>query len=437
MNLVERFIEFQRWPTSRKTVLLMAVAFAAHALVTPIAIYYAAQSGVVDAKRLTWVASAAIPVTVVCWLAGWLAARAGKEGRWTAYLVIAGYGSWVLTMDAMFGVWNTPMLAWGTADVILVALWYDERIGVTALVAFLIVFSLIVGLTLNGLLPYAPLILDRSLDSQSHGGWVLTLLAAFIGFFLYDFLLSVLVVAARRLQDQRLRLAYQQLDRSAQLIRRYIPSQLADKIISGEHSEVFNPDRAKLTVFFSDIEGFTEASDHLDPEELAALLNEYLSEMVGIAEKHGATINQIIGDGIMAFFGAPHATTDKDHALRAVCMAVEMQRRLMELRDVWSSRGIQKPFRARVGINTGHASVGDYGSPGRKLYSAIGLQTNLAARIQAHCEPGRILISHSTWALVNDEIGCIDRGELQLKGVQHPVRVYEVVEGGEQRRAVA
>ncbi len=100
-----------------------------------------------------------------------------------------------------------------------------------------------------------------------------------------------------------------------------------------------------------------------------------------IAERHGATINQFVGDGIMIFFG--------------MRMALEMQRRMLELKDVWVHRGIRKPLRVRIGINTGHASVGDFGSEGRKVYSAIGVQTNIAARIQAACEPGRVLISDS------------------------------------------
>jgi class 3 adenylate cyclase len=234
-------------------------------------------------------------------------------------------------------------------------------------------------------------------------------------------------VAERTIERERLQ--SETLQRNVQrLLGRYIPSQLAEEIIKGEHVEEFKPTRTRLTVFFSDIEGFTQASDHLDPEDLAGLLNEYLSEMVGIAERYGATINQIVGDGIMAFFGAPTATTDREHALNAVRMSQAMQRRMAELKGIWEQRGIQKPFRIRIGLNTGYASVGDYGSAGRKLYSAIGLQTNLAARIQAHCEPGRILVSNTTWALIKDQVPCIEKGELPLKGVHYPVPVFEVAQ---------
>ena len=267
--------------------------------------------------------------------------------------------------------------------------------------------------------PYAPILFDRSIDAH-RDDWYLSIgTFVILTTFVTALAILVLLVAAKQLQESR-------LERTTRMIRRYVPSQLADQIIEGEHLADAKPKRLKLTVFFSDIEGFIEASDHLDPEDLAGLLDEYLAEMMEIAERHGATINQIVGDGIMAFFGALRATSDKDHALRAVRMALEMQRRMSELEDVWIERGIQKPFRIRIGINTGHASVGDYGSPGRKLYSAIGVQTNLAARIQACCDPGKVLISHSTWTLVREEMACVDKGELQLKGVHYPVHVYEL-----------
>jgi len=233
--------------------------------------------------------------------------------------------------------------------------------------------------------------------------------------------MSAVAAAARRLQESR-------ITRVEKLIRRYVPAQLAEQILSGEHHEQSKPQRRKLTIFFSDVQGFTDASDELDPEELAGILNEYLSEMTQIADRHGATVNQLVGDGIMIFFGAPVATDDRDHALRAVRMGLEMQRRMVELRAAWFKRGFQRPFQTRIGIHTGFASVGDYGSPGRKLYSAIGLQTNLAARIQSQCEPGKVLISHATWALVHEEFDCVDKGEQNFKGVHHAMRVYEVAD---------
>jgi len=112
-------------------------------------------------------------------------------------------------------------------------------------------------------------------------------------------------------------------------------------------------------------------------------------------------------------------------------MALAMQRRVRELQARWFAAGIEEPFQIRIGINTGMASVGDFGSAGRIAYSAIGTQTNLASRIQAACTPGRILISHSTWALVHDVFPCVERGSIEVKGLHYPVRVYEVTDDSE------
>ena len=156
------------------------------------------------------------------------------------------------------------------------------------------------------------------------------------------------------------------------------------------------------------------------------MLNEYLTEMTRIAEKYGATIDKFVGDAIMVFFGAPWPTNDRDHALRAVRMAMEMQARLGDLRHLWIDRGSEEAFEIRIGINTGQASVGNFGCQGRMDYTAIGRQVNMAARLEVNCEPSRILISHATWSLVRDEVPCVPKGEISVKGFRDPVKVYEV-----------
>jgi class 3 adenylate cyclase len=108
-------------------------------------------------------------------------------------------------------------------------------------------------------------------------------------------------------------------------------------------------------------------------------------------------------------------------------MALEMQGEIAALGSRWAAAGFDQVFRVRMGINTGVASVGNFGSKGRVDYTAIGRQVNLAARLQASCEPGRILISHSTWLLVRDDIECTPREEITVKGARNPVRTYEVV----------
>ena len=128
----------------------------------------------------------------------------------------------------------------------------------------------------------------------------------------------------------------------------------------------------------------------------------------------------------MVLFGAPGSAHVPEHAVRAVEMALAMQVRTADLARKWFDEGLEAPFRVRVGINTGPASVGSFGSAGRMDYTAIGNQVNLAARIQTQCPPGSVLISHSTWGLVKDHTDCTAMGEIAVKGIHYPVKVYEV-----------
>jgi len=228
-------------------------------------------------------------------------------------------------------------------------------------------------------------------------------------------------------REEKLVATSEQLARANDLISRYVASQLAEQIRAGSYEAVEKHDRRRLTLFFSDIKDFAETADHVEPEDLSEVLNEYLSEMATVGERYGGTIDKFVGDAVMIFFGAPASTNDRDHALRAVQMAVEMQERMVTLRQKWRRDGFERPFEIRIGINTGQASIGNFGSKSRMDYTAIGRQVNLAARLQTHCEPGKILISHSTWVLVQEHVACVPQGELQVKGFQNPVKVYEVV----------
>ena len=177
-----------------------------------------------------------------------------------------------------------------------------------------------------------------------------------------------------------------------------------DSIIKGNQAAVFSSERKKLTIFFSDIKGFTEITDGMEPEELSSMLNEYITEMTKIAHRWQGTIDKFIGDAMMVFFGAPESTSDKDHAVRCVKMAMEMQDKMKELKDKWFQSGIDQPLEIRVGINTGITAVGNFGAEDRLSYTAIGGQVNLASRLEGLALPGGILVSHSTWAFLIDEI---------------------------------
>jgi class 3 adenylate cyclase len=212
-------------------------------------------------------------------------------------------------------------------------------------------------------------------------------------------------------------------------LSRYVPSQLASKILAGEVEPVQNHRRQKLTMLFSDIKDFTRTTDAMEPEDMGRLLNEYFSCMNDIIQAYEGTLANITGDALFIFFGAPDRTNTRDHALRCVRMAIEMQHKMAELQQKWFNEGIEHLLQIRCGINTGMATVGSFGSRQRSEYSAMGMQVNLASRLETACQPGGVLISHSTWALVNDQIETLPRGTIEAKGFSRPIMAYEVCLG--------
>ena len=212
-------------------------------------------------------------------------------------------------------------------------------------------------------------------------------------------------------------------------ISRYLSPQVYKSIFSGEKTAEISTERKKLTVFFTDIKDFTQTSEDLQPEELTELLNEYFTEMSAIAERHGATIDKFIGDAIVGFFGDPESRGTAEDARACVAMALEMQDRLEELDTEWRKRGIDRPFRARIGINTGFCNVGNFGSSERMDYTIIGAEANLAARLEAAAEPGGIVMSYETYAHVRDMVAAEAMPPMRFKGISREIIPYAIHPG--------
>lgn len=183
-----------------------------------------------------------------------------------------------------------------------------------------------------------------------------------------------------------------------------------------------------MTIFFSDIKDFTEITDSIESEALSSLLNSYLNEMSEIALRYGGTIDKFVGDAIMIFFGDPETKGGKEDALACVLMAIEMRERMKHLQRQWEEEGLSRKLQIRIGINTGHCTVGNFGSEDRLDYTIIGGQVNLASRLESSAEPDQILISQETYALVKDKIACEKKGEIKVKGIAYPVQTYHVVD---------
>ena len=209
-------------------------------------------------------------------------------------------------------------------------------------------------------------------------------------------------------------------------ISRYISPQIYKSIFSGQKDVAIHTERKKLTIFFSDIQNFTATTERLQPEQITRLLNEYFTEMSAIALKYGGTIDKFIGDAMLIFFGDPETKGERGDAEACLCMAWEMQRRLDELNVKWRSEGIEQPFRARIGINSGYCNVGNFGSTDRMDYTIIGAEANLAARLQSMAEPGRIVLSYEAYALVSNLILAHPLSPITMKGISRQVIPYQV-----------
>ena len=155
----------------------------------------------------------------------------------------------------------------------------------------------------------------------------------------------------------------------------------------------------------------------MESEDVTSVLNLYLETMTNIALNYGATIDKYIGDGIMLFFGDPETKGIREDALSCVRMAMEMQRELEGLSEEWSQFGLKEPLQMRIGIDTGFATVGNFGSESRLDYTAIGSAVNRASRLETAAENGSIYISEDTYNLIDESIEAAALPPLSLKGI--------------------
>lgn len=217
-------------------------------------------------------------------------------------------------------------------------------------------------------------------------------------------------------EQHRVRTVGQQLQN---LQRRLLPY-VAPQVIRWDRPEIH---RKRLTILFSDIEGFTEAMEMTDESVVAGWLNRYFCAMSKIVEVHGGTIDKFLGDGLMVFFGDPETEGAVSDAYACIAMAIEMQDKLASVAGELGA----KPVRLRIGIHTGYCLVGSFGSEARLDYTALGSAVNLASRIEGAAQADEILISEETYRLLRPWIQVVNRGRHRLKGFAGSVNLYRVV----------
>jgi adenylate cyclase len=208
--------------------------------------------------------------------------------------------------------------------------------------------------------------------------------------------------------------------------RRYVPADLVRELVERGKGGELGGERRELTLFFSDIESFTSASESLEPEEVMLQLSEYFDVMTKEIMAEQGTVDKFIGDAVMAFWGAPRDVSDP--ALHACRAALRCQECLAELNDRWEAEGRPR-FNTRIGLHTDSVVVGNVGSSERMNYSAIGDGVNLASRLEGlNKEYGTwIMVSEATYQLVQDHFECRLLDEVIVKGKTQPVRVFELI----------
>ncbi|MFZ4621857.1 MAG: adenylate/guanylate cyclase domain-containing protein [Bacteroidota bacterium] len=205
---------------------------------------------------------------------------------------------------------------------------------------------------------------------------------------------------------------------------RYVPKEVVDLIIERKIRPKLEGELREMTIFFSDIRGFTRMTEQMGAEQIVQLLNRYFSAMTDVAIAHGGMIDKFSGDEIMILFGAPFPT-DED-PLRAVRMGIAMQNRLQQLNEEFSLEGLQR-ISIGIGIATGKVILGNVGSEKRLNYSVIGDTVNVASRLVSKSAANEILIESNTFRLVQSEFQCRDLGEIQVKGKEQTIGVYSLI----------
>ncbi len=206
----------------------------------------------------------------------------------------------------------------------------------------------------------------------------------------------------------------------------YLSPHVIDEIIKNPESLNLGGEMREISIFFSDVAGFSTISEKLTPPQLVTLLNEYLSAMTDIILGYDGTVDKYEGDAIIAFFGAPHPYPD--HAIKLVLSAIDMKKRLAEMREVWRKVG-QQELRVRMGMNTGNAVVGNMGSRTRMDYTMMGDSVNLAARLEGANKyySTYAMISENTYLQARDHIEARELDLIKVVGKNEPIRVYELL----------
>ncbi len=244
------------------------------------------------------------------------------------------------------------------------------------------------------------------------------------------------LVVYRYIREEREKLeGIRQRDFIRATFGRYLSNEVVEELLESPRGLEMSGETREITLLVSDLRGFTSLSSKLSPREVITILNRYLEPMVEVIACYRGTVDEFQGDGILVFFGAPLAAHDDPE--RAVACAIEMQNKMVEINKEQVRHNLPE-LKMGVGINSGEVVVGNIGSEKRSKYGAVGTAINTTYRIESYTTGGQILISPDTYKKVRSQVRVSQTLEVQFKGIDHPVTLYDVtgIEGNYQTSLV-
>lgn len=235
---------------------------------------------------------------------------------------------------------------------------------------------------------------------------------------------TISLTVTHYIQEEKAKLeGLRQRDRIRSTFGRYVSNDVVDKLLESPQGLTMGGEVRQITLLVSDLRGFTSLAARLSPHEVLEILNRYFERMLDSIEHYRGTVDELQGDGILAFFGAPWAAPDDPE--RAVACAIAMQTALRDLNAEQRLRNLPE-LAMGIGINTGEVIVGNIGSLKRTKYGAVGSAINTAYRIESYTVGGQILISPQTYAAVEALVQVHSTMQVEFKGLPHPVTLYDV-----------
>jgi len=213
-------------------------------------------------------------------------------------------------------------------------------------------------------------------------------------------------------------------DRIKDLFGRFQTVEVMDSLLKMPESFQLSGGPRKITVMFTDLRGFTALSDSIEPEQVVRILNQYFESMFGICQKYKGIINEILGDGLVAYFGAP--LIDENHIENAIACAVQMQNAMKKISQDFFEKESHE-LKMGIGLNTGEVIVGNIGCQSRTKYAAVGRNVNLAARIANCADGGQIFCSDLIVQEIEPVLQIKQQMHASLKGISEPVKIFNIV----------